>query len=377
MIVLKAVQAEVLAAIQRVVGVVERRHTLPILANVLMRKTGGSIEFTTTDLELQVRTRAELGGDAGEFATTVNARKLVEIVRAMPADQTVSLATRQNQLTLQGGRSRFTLQTMPAADFPQVREAAAYGPAFEVPQNTLAALIEQVEFAMAVQDIRYFLNGVLFIAEGTSLTLVATDGNRLALARATVAHELPRQEVILPRKTVLELQRLLQGGPADDQADRSVQIRFAAAQATFVFDGIEFISKLVEGRFPDYQRVIPKDNRHALTLGRAPLLAGLQRAAILTSEKFRGVRLHVVPGALRIASSNAQHEEADEDIEVDYGGESIEIGFNITYLLDVLANTRDARDDMVKLELRDAHSSALVTFPGRAGFQYVVSPMRL
>lgn len=371
MIVLKAAQAEFLAAIQRVSGVVERRHTVPILANVLLRKTGATIEFTTTDLELQIRTRAELGSGAGDFATTVNARKLVDILRAMPVDQAVSLASKQTQLTLQGGRSRFTLQTLPADDFPQVREAADYGAAFEVPQAVLKALIGQVEFAMAVQDIRYFLNGVLFIAEGTRLTLVATDGNRLALTHATVEHELPRQEVILPRKTVLELQRLLRDSTAPDQA---VQIRFAAAQATFAFDGIEFITKLVEGRFPDYNRVIPKGNRNTLTLDRAPLLAALQRVAILTNEKFRGVRLNIAPGALRVASSNAQQEEADEDIEVDYAGEPIEIGFNIGYLLDVLTQTDG---DRVTLEVQNAHSTVLFTFPGRPDFQYVVSPMRL
>lgn len=371
MIVLKAAQTEFLAAVQRVAGVVERRHTVPILANVLLRKTGRTIEFTATDLELQVRTRAELGGDDGDFATTVSARKLVEILRAMPGDQTVSLTANQRRLTLQGGRSRFTLQTLPADDFPQVSEAADHVGAFEVPQVVLKGLLEQVEFAMAVQDIRYFLNGVLVIAEGTSLTLVATDGNRLALARATVERELPRQEVILPRKTVHELQRLLRDSSAPEQA---VRMRFAAAQATFAFDGIEFITKLVEGRFPDYRRVIPAGNRNVVTLGRAALLAALQRVSILTSEKFRGVRLHLAPGTLRIASSNAQHEEADEDIEVDYAGEAVEIGFNVTYLVDVLAGTGT---DTVTLALQNAHSSVLFTLSGRAGFQYVVSPMRL
>ena len=230
----------------------------------------------------------------------------------------------------------------------------------------LKALIEQVEFAMAVHDIRYFLNGVLFVADGKRLTLVATDGNRLALAQADLAVAVPKQAVILPRKTVHELQRLLHDG--------NVEIRFAATQARFSFDGTELVTKLIEGRFPDYNRVIPKGHRHVVTLGRAPFLAGLQRASILTSEKFKGVRVTVAPGALRIASSNAAHEEADEDLEADYGGDSIEIGFNITYLLDVLANTNV---DRVQMELQDAHSSVLFTFPDRTGFKYVVSPMRL
>src|SRR5215207_5388080 len=212
MIVLKAAQEQVLAALQSVAGIVERRHTLPILANVLMRKTAGRIEFTTSDLEIQVRTAAELGGDAGNFSTTVGARKLIDILRTLPADQIVTLSANQSKLTLQGGKSRFTLQTLPADDFPLVNEAVDFGPAFSVPQKTLRSLIDQVHFAMAVHDIRYYLNGILFVAEGKTLTLVPTDGHRLGLAQAQLETEMPKQEVILPRKTVLELQRLLKDG---------------------------------------------------------------------------------------------------------------------------------------------------------------------
>jgi len=378
MIVLKASQADVVGALQAVAGIVERRHTLPILANVLIRKTGEQIEFTSSDLEIQVSTRLALGGDTGNFATTVNARKLTEILRARPADETVTLTANANRVTLQGGRSRFHLHTLPADDFPLVAQAAGLGAAFSVPQPVLKALIEQVAFAMAVQDIRYFLNGVLFIADGNTLRLVATDGNRLALAEASVDCELPKQQVILPRKAVHELQRHLRDTNPKDGADQAanalVAIRFSAAQATFSLNGVEFVTKLVEGRFPDFNRVIPQSNRHAVTLGRAPFLAGLLRASILTSEKFRGIRVIVAPGALRIAASNAEHDEADEDLDIDYGGDNIEIGFNVTYLLDVLSKT-DA--DMVKMELHDANSSVLFTFPDRAGFKYVVGPMRL
>src|SRR5689334_7642384 len=217
MIVLKAAQEKFLAALQAVSGIVERRHTLPILANVLIRKSGPTIEFTTSDLEIQVRTSAELGGDGGNFATTVGARKLIDILRSMPNDQIVTLTANQNKLTLQGGKSRFTLQTMPSDDFPLVQEAADFGPAFSVPQKALKGLINQVHFAMAVHDIRYYLNGILFVAEGKSLTLVATDGHRLALAQATLDVEIPKQEVILPRKTVLELQRLLRDDGGEDR----------------------------------------------------------------------------------------------------------------------------------------------------------------
>ena len=380
MIVLKAAQEKFLSALQSVAGIVERRHTLPVLANVLIRKTDGHIEFTASDLEIQVRTSAELGGDAGNFATTVGARKLIDILRSMPSDQIVSLSASQNKLTLQGGKSRFTLQTLPADDFPLVQEAADFGPMFSVPQKTLKALIDQVHFAMAVHDIRYYLNGILFVAEGRSLILVATDGHRLALAQATLEAEIPKQEVILPRKTVLELQRLLRDDVKDDkdspdaQTNTPIEMRFAGNQAKFSFSGMEFVTKLVEGKFPDYNRVIPKNHKNHVTLGRAPLLASLQRAAILTSEKFKGVRVNIEPGTLRIASSNAEQEEAKEELEIDYAGDSIEIGFNVTYLIDALSNMSV---EMVKLELQDTNSSALLTVPEQAGFKYVVMPMRI
>ena len=368
MIVLKAPQDQLLGALQAVAGIVERRHTLPILANVLLRKNGPRIEFTTSDLEIQVRTAAELGGDAGSFSSTVGARKLIDILRTLPPDQVVSLSSAQNKLTLSGGKSRFTLQTLPADDFPLVNEAVDFGPAFSVPQKTLKGLINQVHFAMAVHDNRYYLNGILFVAEGKSLTLVATDGHRLALAQATLEVDMPKQDVILPRKTVLELQRLLK----DD--DSPIEMRFAANQAKFVFAGLEFVTKLVEGKFPDYNRVIPKAMKNALTLGRAPLLASLQRAAILTSEKFKAVRVNVEPGTLRLSASNAEQEEAKEELEVDYNGDVIEIGFNVTYLIDALAN---GNAEMVRLELQDSSSSALFTFPDQPGFKYVVMPMRI
>ena len=374
MIVLKDSQDKVLAALQAVSGIVERRHTLPILANVLVRKQGKQVELTTSDLEIQVRTTVEFEGDDGDFSTTIGARKLIDILRSMPSDQTVSLTSNQNKMTLQGGKSRFTLQTLPADDFPLVQEAADFGPVFSVPQKTLKGLINQVHFAMAVHDIRYYLNGILFVAEGKTLTLVATDGHRLALAQAETDTEMPKQEVILPRKTVLELMRLLKDGGKGDDESAPIEMRFAGNQAKFSFSGMEFVTKLVEGKFPDYNRVIPKNHKNHITLGRAPLLASLQRAAILTSEKFKGVRVNIEPGTLRIASSNAEQEEAKEELEIDYAGDSIEIGFNVTYLMDALANMSV---EMVKLELQDTNSSVLITVPEQAGFKYVVMPMRI
>jgi DNA polymerase-3 subunit beta len=219
-----------------------------------------------------------------------------------------------------------------------------------------------------VHDIRYYLNGILFVAEGKQLSLVATDGHRLAFSSATLDVEVPRQEVILPRKTVLEMQRLL------SDKEGAIEMQFAVNQAKFSFEGMEFVTKLVEGKFPDYNRVIPKNHKNIITLGRAPLLASLQRTAILTSEKFKGVRLNIEPGTLRVASNNAEQEEAVDELDIDYAGDAIEIGFNVTYLIDALANMDQ---DMVKIELADSNSSALLTIPDDAAFKYVVMPMRI
>jgi DNA polymerase-3 subunit beta len=368
MIVMKTTQGKILSVLQSVAGIVERRHTLPILANVLIRKTGSSLQVTTSDLEIQIRTTAELDGDTGNFTTTVGARKLIDILRTMPADQTVVLESSQNKVILKGGKSKFTLQTMPAEDFPVVQESPGFGPMFSVPQKTLKDLLGQVSFAMAVHDIRYYLNGILFVAEGKQLSLVATDGHRLAYASAMLDVEVPRQEVILPRKTVIEMQRLL------SDAEGAIDMQFANNQAKFAFEGMEFVTKLVEGKFPDYNRVIPKNHKNRITLGRLPLLATLQRTAILTSDKFKGVRLNIEPGTLRVASNNAEQEEAVDELDIDYAGDNIEIGFNVTYLIDALSNMDQ---EMVKLELSDGNSSALFTIPDNATFKYVVMPMRI
>ena len=368
MIVLKATQENFLSVLQSVAGIVERRHTLPILANVLIRKTGSTLQLTTSDLEIQIRTSAQLDGDSGNFTTTIGARKLIDILRTMPADQTVSLESSAAKVILKGGKSKFTLQTLPAEDFPLVQESANFGPVFSVPQKTLKDLLSQVSFAMAVHDIRYYLNGILFVAEGKQLSLVATDGHRLAFSSATLDVEVPRQEVILPRKTVIEMQRLL------SDAEGAIEMQFANNQARFSFEGMEFVTKLVEGKFPDYNRVIPKNHKNIISLGRVALLASLQRTAILTSDKFKGVRLNIDRGTLRVASNNAEQEEAVDELDIDYGGDSIEIGFNVTYLIDALTNMTQ---EMVRIELSDSNSSALLTIPDNATFKYVVMPMRI
>lgn len=367
--ILKAPRDEFLKVLQVVTGIVERRHTLPILANILLKKNGKQISLTSSDLEIQIRTQGEFDGDAGQISTTIAARKLLDILRSVGDAQPVSLTLNGSKLTVQSGKSRFALQTLPAEDFPLVSEAVEFSPEIQLPQAMLKRLIGQVHFAMAVHDIRYYLNGILMVVEGAQMTLVATDGHRLAVAQATLPSEYAKYEVILPRKSVLELQRLL----GDDEA-ATISMKFASNQAKLSLPNIDFVSKLVEGKFPDYQRVIPKGYQYGVEINREVLLNALQRASILTNDKFRGVRVNFENGAVRINSTNAEQEEAFEELDVEYQGEAIEIGFNVSYLVDALANMQT---ENVHIALQDGNSSALFTVPGDASFKYVVMPMRI
>ena len=368
MLLLNSSRDALLGPLQSVSGIVEKRHTLPILSNVLIEKQGDQLTLLATDIEIQIKTSAVGAGGGEDTAITVGARKLQDILRALPESADITLSLDDKRLTVKAGRSRFQLQTLPAADYPRLTAPEDQGVTIRVPQKVFKHQLAQVAYSMAQQDIRYYLNGLLMMVAGNALRMVATDGHRLAFAESQLEGEYQKTEVILPRKTVLELQRLL----ADDEAP--IEIRFAANQAKFAFGSMEFVSKLVEGKFPDYNRVIPRNHPNHITLGRAPLLASLQRAAILTSEKFKGVRLGVEPGMLKIAASNAEQEEAQEELEIDYDGPAIDIGFNVGYLTDALANIGA---EMVTIELLDGQASALFTVPEQPGFKYVVMPMRI
>ncbi|SBP87034.1 DNA polymerase III subunit beta [Thiomonas delicata] len=355
-----------------VAGIVERRQTLPVLANVLMQPVDADLALTTSDMEIQMRMRTTLGeghaATADLQATTVNARKLIDILRAAPAPE-AALEWADGKFTVRCGKSRFSLQTLPAEDFPLVKEAADYSAQpLVIGQGQFKRMLALVHFAMAQHDIRYYLNGLLLVADGHQLTLVSTDGHRLALVSAQVEGLAEKREVILPRKTVMELLRLLADG------EEPIAMRFASNQAKLSFGDMELVSKLVEGKFPDYQRVVPKGHKNHLQLSRQTLLAALQRVAILTSDKFKGVRINLEPGALRISSTNAEQEEAQEELDVDYSGDPIEIGFNVAYLIDVLSNLPG---ETVRLDLQDGNSSVLMTLPDDASFKYVVMPMRI
>ena len=356
-----------LKPLQAVAGIVERRHTLPILANVLLEQKEGRLHVTATDLEMQITAVADLAGKDGQ-ATTVGARKLQELLRALPDDATINVDSAGSRMTVRAGRSRFNLQTLAAADYPRISLGHEQLQTLSLPQKNFRALIKLAEFAMAQQDIRYYLNGMLLVIDKASLQAVATDGHRLSWASMSVVGDYTRQEVILPRKTVLELSKLL--GEVDDP----VTIDVLANQVRFRFGSVELVSKVVDGKFPDYNRVIPTGHSRTFDVERVELLSALQRAAILSNEKFRGVRLVLSADELKIICTNTEQEEAEEQLEVSYKGDALDIGFNITYLLDVLQNVSSER---IRLAFGDANSSALITMPGRDDYKYVVMPMRI
>ena len=367
MVLVKAKRDELLGPLTSVSGIIERRHTLPILSNVLIERAAGSLSFLATDIEIQITSRGELEGGEPR-AVTVGARKLVDILRALPDGADVSLQQQDKRLLVKAGKSRFVLQTLPAEDFPRLARPAGEAARFGLPQKLLRRLLGLVQYAMAQQDIRYYLNGLLMVVEDKSLKLVATDGHRLAYAEAELPAKLARQEVIVPRKTVIELSKLL----AD--SDDEVRVELSGTQAAFSFGTVELVSKLVDGKFPDYTRVIPVGHKNKLSVKREVLRQALLRAAILSNEKFRGVRWVLTDGSLKIVSSNTEQEEAEETLDVGYKGDALDIGLNVNYLLDVLNNV--AGED-VECLFGDASSSALMSFPSEGGFKYVVMPMRI
>ncbi len=369
MLLLTTTRDALLAPLQSVAGIVEKRHTLPILSNVLIEKHGDQLTMLATDIEIQIRTTTagHIGGE--DAAITVGARKLQDILRALPDGVDINLTLDDKRLTVKAGRSRFQLQTLPAADYPSLTPPAEAAARLTIGQRAFKRQLAQVSYAMAQQDIRYYLNGLLLIADGGELRMVATDGHRLAYAAADLdAPVEQRTEAILPRKTVLELARQL----AD--SDDPLEIVLAGNQAVFRFGPIELVTKLIDGKFPDYERVIPTAHPKLVSFARQPLLSALQRAAILTNEKFRGVRMVLEDGLLKIVSTNAEQEEAMDELEIDYQGDKLDIGFNVTYLLDVLNNLSS---ETVDWRFNDGNSSALITLPGNEKFKYVVMPMRI
>lgn len=358
-----------LKPLQAVTGIVERRHTLPILSNVLIEGKNKALSFMATDLEIQIATLTQDNETAKqEYSITVAAKKLQDILRALPDKAQVTLEVEDNRLQIKAGKSRFNLQTLPVEDFPRFPENNEPQAKITLQQKELKNLLFLVQYAMAQQDIRYYLNGLLFLIEENYLKVITTDGHRLAFALTTLENPQEKREVILPRKAVLELAKQL------NDSDEPVTVEILQNQLRFTFSNVVLVSKVIDGKFPDYNRVIPVGYQKQIEVNRLLLLQTLQRASILSNEKFRGVRLILTTGNLRIVCNNSEQEEAQDELEVQYDSEALDIGFNITYLLDVLNNLTC---ETVCCSFGDASSSALITVPGNDNFKYVVMPMRI
>jgi DNA polymerase-3 subunit beta len=363
---LTASRDDLLAPLQSVIGVVERRQTMPILANVLLSAHDNRLSVTGTDLEVELVATANMTVQHNG-AITVPGRKLLDIFRALPEKTNITLSTEGERLTLRGGRSRFTLSSLAAAEFPVVDEINAQQ-TLTVAQGEFRRLIDKTHFAMAQQDVRYYLNGMLLETEGTALRAIATDGHRLALCEAQLENRVKAaQQVILPRKAVLELQRIL-------GAEGNIELAIGTNHVRAQIGEIRFTSKLIDGRFPEYGRVIPAAPTKIIDAGRENLRQALQRTAILSNEKYRGVRVSVKPDLMMIQAHNPEQEEAEDEVEVNYKGDEVEIGFNVNYLLDALSAIDT---DRVEIGLTDANSSCLIRAPGTTNTKYVVMPMRL
>jgi len=371
MLLLKTLRDTLLKPLQTVTGIVERRQTLPILSNVLIQQDKDKISFLTTDLEIQIKTIAKNDVAPDQlFSFTVSAKKFQDILRSLSADAEVSLNRLDDHLQIRSGKSVFNLQILPAEDFPEVIDEAQPAASVTLKQKDLKDLLHHVQFAIAQQDIRYYLNGLLLLVDNKHLIGVGTDGHRLAYIATDLKETDKKHEAILPRKAVFELSKQL------SDSEDPVEIEYFQNKIRFSFSDIILTSKVIDGKFPDYNRVIPTQNTKQFEIDRLIFLQALQRVSILSnqSEKFRGVRLIVSNGNLSIICKNNEQEEAQEELEIQYDNETVDISLNITYLLDLLNNVST---ETVQCALENANSSVLVTVPDNKAFKYIVMPMRI
>lgn len=360
---------QLLKPLQLVSGVVEKRQTLPVLSNVLLEVKESQLSLTGTDLEVELIGRVVLSEPSEEGSITVPAKKLLDIVRSLPDDSIILVQQNAERIVVSCGRSKFTLSSLPASEFPNVDHDNGFDE-YELPQKLLSQLIDSTSFAMAQQDVRYYLNGMSLELNQSLVRTVATDGHRLAMSSRTVdgLNVTERKQVIVPRKGILELNRLL----SDD--DETVQIFLSTNHLRATTKDFSFTTKLVDGKFPDYERVIPRGGDKEMIGDRQTLKSIFGRAAILSNEKYRGVRMSLSEGNLVVNANNPEQEEAEVAVEVDYHGSDLEVGFNVSYLLDVM---NVISGDQVKFVLADANSSALLTDFDDDASAYVVMPMRL
>ena len=360
-----AEREHILAALQAAIGVVERRQTMPILANVLLSAKDNRLAVTATDLEVELVAGADIKSGS-DGAITVPGRKLLDICRSLPDGAKITVSQEGERVQLRAGKSRFTLSSLPAAEFPVIEEMNVQQ-TLDIPQADLKRLLDKTHFSMAQQDVRYYLNGMLLETDGKMLRSVATDGHRLALCEMGLASKGKGQQIIVPRKGVLELQRLL-------GSEGTVSLTIGSNHIRVQIGEIRFTSKLIDGRFPEYSRVIPANPPRSVLADRDVLRSALQRTAILSNEKYRGIRLALKGNSMTLQAHNPEQEEAEEEIEVQYDGDDLEVGFNVNYLLDAIAAIEGSE---VEIGLTDANSSCLIHAPGNNSSRYVVMPMRL
>jgi len=357
---------DLLKSMQAIIGVVERKQTMPILANVLLSLDNNKISITATDLEVElISTFNAKNENIGSF--TASGRKILDICRALPIGADISISHNDKKIILSSGKSKFNLATLPENEFPVIKNIEQ-NDNIKIDQKELKRIIDKTHFSMAQQDVRYYLNGLLIEMDLDNIRAVATDGHRLAISttKQDQVHN-EKKQVIVPRKGVIELQRLLDG-----QGD--IQVDLGTNHIQIKFQDVCFTSKLIDGRFPEYSRVIPSDTSNQLVANKESLKSALQRAAILSNEKYRGIRLTIKQNELIIQAHNPEQEEAEESIEIKYDGNEIEIGFNVNYLIDAL---NSIESENVVLSLVDNNSSCLITDPNESQSKFVIMPMRL
>ncbi len=364
---LSITREDLLKPLQQIIGAVERRQTMPALSNLLLRSKNDGLSITATDLEVELIAALETTlAESGD--TTIPARKLLEICRSLPDQATLEISSGNEKVKVSSGRSRFTLATLPAEDFPTIDDLELDADVV-ITEDLLRSLIEKTAFAMAQQDVRYYLNGMLLEVDAKQIKTVATDGHRLALSKVEHKSDVDdMRQVIVPRKGVQELQRLL------THEDNQTTVSLGKNHLRVNLPKLQFTSKLIDGRFPEYQRVLPEEEGNRAKMDKSLLKQALMRASILSNEKYKGIRLIFNDNKLTIQAHNPEHEEAEDELEIDYQGEAMEVGFNVVYLLDVL---NALEDDEVELIIKDANSSALIISPGKQESRYVVMPMRL
>ncbi len=348
-------------------GVVEKRQTLPILANILINADKNKLRITATDLEVELKTEASVSkGEEIDF--TLPARKLIDICRALPDNSEISMEIKDDKAVIIAGRSRFTLGVLPAKDYPAIETDGSIKN-IKVQEKYIKRLIEKTQFAMAQQDVRYYLNGLLLEMADGVLRTVATDGHRLAMCEQREGvNGSDDFQIIIPRKAVMELGRML------EDIDREISIDVGSNNVRIVMGDTIFTSKLIDGKFPDYQKVVPEGSDKLVTVERDSMRQALHRTSILSNEKYRGIRFNFSNNNLELLAHNPEQEEAKEELEIEYAGENLVIGFNVGYLIEVLSVIDD---DSVTLELKDENSSCLIKAKSSEQCRYVVMPMRI